>query len=202
MNKELNIQKLNGEELWKYLYNKELNTKKTILEYIEITKVLKKENVSPEKLQETYNFIYYSIEKLRKTIKPNTIMYLQNQLKSQYGKLIKDINPKKESSFIKYFKEAYPERERRKDFTWVLMDINSITEEQIWTTLVHINKGLLKENIILTNDEKVEIINLIKKLIQKNNIKYINKVKSLNTLLNNLNIRIVKTKKAFVIKRE
>lgn len=201
MNKELNIEKLSAEELWKQLYNKELNTKKAILEYIEITKLLKKENVSTERIQETYNFIYNSIDNLRETIKPNTIMYLQNQLKSQYGKLVKDINPKKENSFIKFFKEAYPERERRKDFTWVLMDINAITEEQIWTTLVYINKGLLKENITLTNDDTVEIIKLIKKIIKKNNIQYINKVKSLSTLLNNLKIKIVKTKKDFIIKK-
>lgn len=201
MNKELNIEKLSAEELWKQLYNKELNTKKAILEYIEITKLLKKENVSTERIQETYNFIYNSIDNLRETIKPNTIMYLQNQLKSQYGKLVKDINPKKENSVIKFFKEAYPERERRKDFTWVLMDINAITEEQIWTTLVYINKGLLKENITLTNDDTVEIIKLIKKIIKKNNIQYINKVKSLSTLLNNLKIKIVKTKKDFIIKK-
>ena len=50
MDKELKdtieIESLSAEELWKKIYGKELNTKKTILEYIEITKVMKKQNVA------------------------------------------------------------------------------------------------------------------------------------------------------------
>ena len=205
MDKELKdtieIESLSAEELWKKIYGKELNTKKTILEYIEITKLLKKENVSSEKIQETYNYIYNSIQGISSEVKPNTIMYLQNQLKAQLGKLVKDKNPKKENSFIKYFKEAYPDKERRKDFTWVLMDINSITEEQIWNTLVYINRECLKNNIIISDAEKKDSIEIIEKLIAKNNIKYINQVKSLDKLLNALNIMIVSEKDSYKLQK-
>ena len=40
-----NFENLNGEEIWEKLYNKELNTKKNILEYIEMTGILIKEKV-------------------------------------------------------------------------------------------------------------------------------------------------------------
>ena len=77
---------LTGIEIWERLYNKELNTKKHILEYIEITRMLKKENVDENQIIETYNYIYNQIEGLKTSVKTNTMMYLKNTLKSQLGK--------------------------------------------------------------------------------------------------------------------
>ena len=37
----ISLEGFDGKEIWKVLYNKELNCKKNILEYIGITKVLK-----------------------------------------------------------------------------------------------------------------------------------------------------------------
>ena len=179
---------------------KSLNTKKNILEYIEITKILKNESVPSEKVQETYNYIYDSIEKMASGIKPNTIMHLKNQLKSQLGKYVNEKDPKKENHFIKFFKRAYPANNRRKDFTWVLMDINKISEEQIWTTLTYINRECLKNSYKLSYEEEADIIKMIQKLISKNNIKYVNQVKSLEKLLNLLEIKIININDGFKVK--
>ncbi len=47
-----NFENLNGEEIWEKLYNKELNTKKNILEYIEMTGILIKEKLIYIKLNQ------------------------------------------------------------------------------------------------------------------------------------------------------
>ncbi|GAA0075763.1 hypothetical protein UT300005_01410 [Clostridium sp. CTA-5] len=194
------LEGLSEKEIWEKIYNKELNCKKNILEYIEITKILKKSNANEQQFQDTYNFIYDSIDAMADKIKPNTIMYLKNQLKNQLGKYVAIKDPKKENGFIKFFKEAYPEKNRRKDFTWVLMDINKITEEQIWNTLTYINRECLKNNCKLSDEEKSDIIKIVEKLIAKNNIKYINQVKSLEKLLNVLKIKIITVNNRYSLK--
>ncbi|MDU7439972.1 MAG: hypothetical protein E7L05_05220, partial [Clostridium sp.] len=69
-----NFENLNGEEIWEKLYNKELNTKKNILEYIEMTGILIKEKVDIYQIESTYNFIYKKIDEMGTIIKPNTVM--------------------------------------------------------------------------------------------------------------------------------
>lgn len=76
MNSNIDVSKLNAEELWNTIYGKELKTKKNILEYIELVGFLRKSNVDPERIQDTYNFIYTAINKMSKDVKPNTIMFL------------------------------------------------------------------------------------------------------------------------------
>ncbi|MFW2488628.1 hypothetical protein ACN077_08620 [Clostridium chromiireducens] len=201
MEENLSLENLNSEEIWEKLYNKELNCKKNILEYIDISKILKKGEADPEKIQDTYNFIYDNIEKMSDKVKPNTIMYLQNELKNQFGKYVVEKEPKEEDAFIKFFKEAYPVKDRRKDFTWVMMNINNIVEEQIWTTLIHINREYICKRIKLEAEEKEAIIKMIEKVIKKDNIKYINQIKSLDKVLNNLNIKIVNGKDKFKVKK-
>jgi hypothetical protein len=191
---------LTAAEVWEKLYNKELNSKKQILEYIDATRVLKKENVSEEQLQDTYNFIYEHIEGLKDSIKPNTMMYLKNSLKAQLGKYVKEKDPKPVNHFIEFFKEAYPENNRRKDFTMVLMDINSISEEQIWTTLTHINRECLNNNLKLDANQKKDIIKVIEKSVSKNNVSFINKLRSLKLLTEVLNINIIGVGKGFKVK--
>ncbi|NRT71176.1 hypothetical protein [Clostridium beijerinckii] len=201
MQENLSLENLNAEEIWEKLYNKELNCKKNILEYIDVAKILKKGEADPEKIQDTYNFIYDNIEKMSDKVKPNTVMYLQNELKNQFGKYVVEKEPKEEDAFIKFFKEAYPVKDRRKDFTWVMMNINNIVEEQIWTTLIHINREYICKRIKLEAEEKEAIIKMIEKVIKKNNIKYINQIKSLDKVLNNLNIKIVNDKDKFKVKK-
>lgn len=200
IDENIKLEGLSAEAIWEALYNKELNSKKNILEYIEITKILKKDDVDSKQIQDTYNLIYDSIDKMGNTIKVNTNMFLKNQLKAQLGKYVKDKDPKPVNYFIEFFKEAYPPHERKKDFTWVLMDINKITEEQIWTTLTYINSGCIKGNKLSHNQIK-DTIEMVEKLINKNNIKYVNRVKSLEKLLNVLEIKIVSINEKFKVKR-
>lgn len=201
MNTEnINFEGLDAKSIWAKLYEKDLNSKKNILEYIEITKVLKNNNVTSEQLQETYIFIYNSIEDMASNIKANTILHLKNQLKAQLGKYVKEKDPRPINYFIEFFKEAYPSDNRRKDFTWVLMDINKITEEQIWNTLTYINAWCLKNNNRLNENQKEDILEQVKVLISKNNLKYINRVKSLEGLIHALNIKIIPAKNGFKVK--
>ena len=193
---------LTAHEIWEKLYNKELGSKKSILEYIDLTKVLKKGNASEEQITDTYNYIYTKIDNLKDAIKPNTIMYLKNSLKSQLGKYVKEKDPKPINNFIEFFKAAYPENSRRKDFTWVLMDINSISEEQAWTTLTYINREFLSNSMELSSAEKKDIIEVIKKLIAKGNVKFINNMKSLKQFTDILGINIINDGKGFKVKHK
>ncbi|MDF2891304.1 MAG: hypothetical protein K0R80_1671 [Clostridia bacterium] len=185
------LEGLTASEIWEELYGKELSSKKHILEYIDITRLLKKQNVSEDQLQATYNYIYDHIEGLKDSIKPNTMMYLKNSLKSQLGKYVKEKDPKPVNHFIEFFKKAYPENKRRKDFTWGLMDIRSLTEEQVWTTLTYINRACLNDNLFLNSDQKKDIVEIIKMSVSKNNMKHINNIRSLKKLTDVLNINIV-----------
>ncbi|WP_010233060.1 hypothetical protein [Clostridium arbusti] len=191
------FEQLTASEIWERLYNRELNSKKNILEYIDITAVLKKGTINEEKIKDTYNYIYNHIEQLKGSIKPNTMMYLKNKLKTQLGKYVKEKDPKPVNHFIEFFKKAYPENTRRKDFTWVLMDINSISEEQIWTTLTYINRECLNNKLTLNSDQKKDIIAIIEFLLNKNNIKYINDLRNLKQLTDRLDISIVNVGKSF-----
>jgi len=198
---DINLENLNGEEIWEKLYNKELDCKKNILEYIEMTRILIKKQVEIYQIESTYNFIYRNIDKMSDKVKPNTIMFLQNKLKAQLGKYVSVKDPKMQSTFLEFFKEAYPKGERRKDFTWVLIDINNISEEQIWNTLIYINRQCLSEELILEDEEIEDIIKMIEKLVKKNNKKYINDVRSLDILNHILNIKIVQENERFIVKR-
>lgn len=191
---------MNAEQIWVELYGKELNSKKTILEYVELTGVLKKQNASESQLEETYNFIYGKIEGMKELIKPNTAMYLKNRLKAQLGKYVAEKDPVPKDEFIEFLKQAYPENARRKDFTWALMDINSISEEQAWNTLTYINRECLNNNLRLSNPQKKAIIKVIENTARKNNLKYINKVRSLKPLTDILNISIVKVGNNFRVR--
>lgn len=193
---------LTASEIWEKLYNKELNTKKHILEYIEITKILKKGNVDENQIIETYNYIYDHIEKLKTSIKPNTMMYLKNTLKSQLGKYVKEKDPKPINYFIEFFKEAYPENKRRKDFTRVLNDLNSISEEQLWTTLTYINRECLNNDLDLDSNQIKDIVEVVENAVKKNNVKFITKLRSLYFLTDQLNITIVFEGQRFKVKEK
>ncbi|HHX60071.1 MAG TPA: hypothetical protein GX707_04945 [Epulopiscium sp.] len=186
----------------KELYKKELNCKKNIIEYIEIIRVDQKENPNQEVAIENYNYIYECIEQLRDSVKPNTLMHLKNQLKSQLGKYVEKLDPKPENHFIEFFKEVYPEKKRRKDFTWVLMDINKITDEQAWATLAYINKGCLSKEIQLDEAQKKDIVQVVKQLVRRNDIKVINDLKSLKDLSEVLGVYIEKDGKRFKVMYE
>lgn len=199
----MQFESLTAREIWENLYGKELVTKKNLLEYIDLLRILKKENVSTDKVQENYNFVYEKIQEMCNRVKPNTIMYLQNQLKLVLGKLVYDKEPvKEENTFINFFKEAYPNGERRKDFTWVLLDIKNISNEQIWHTLTYINKEIIKNDLELDEVEIEDIIKVIELLVSRNDLKYINQVRSLNAVTEALNIKILSKKDKIKVVRK
>lgn len=200
MDKEINLQGLNGKEVYEALYDKELSTKKNILEYIDKLRVLKKsEEIDYDQMQSVYDFVYEAIDNMHESIKPNTIMYLKNELKKVIGKYVFNKEPGKVNYFIEFFKEAYPPHERRKDFTWVLMDISKISDEQILTTLKYINFCILK-GAHLTDEEKKDILREVKRLVKRKNIHNINDVRSLKALNEELKIKIVSKKEEFLIR--
>lgn len=194
------INEISAEELLQRVYGKSLESKKTVLEYIEIVKVLRDPQVNEDKVQETYNLIYDSIDKMNGKVKTNTIIFLMNALKSQLGKFVRDKDPKKEHGFIKYFKLAYPAKMRGKGFTRVLANINNITDEQIWNTITYINRGYIKREIYLTGEDKIATKEMVEKLVEKSNIKYVNQVKSMEKLMSALDIKVINVDGKFKIK--
>jgi len=195
------IKDLDEKELLEKLYGKKLDTKNNILEYIEISKILKQNGIQKEIIENTYDLINESIDKMKSKVKPNTIMFLQNKLKDQFRKvIIIKQEPKIDNTFIKFFKRAYPEGKRNRGFTYVLIDNSKISSEQIWTTLTYINRECIKQHLYLLSDEKKDIIDMMQKLINKKDIKYINQMKSMDKLLRILNIKIVDDKNGFKIK--
>ena len=197
---EKNLKELTGKEILNELCGKELNSKKNILEAIEKIKPLAKEGLESDKIQEIYNVIYKSIEEMNTIVKANTIMYLKNQLKSALGKFVENKDPKEMNYFLEFFKEAYPPNNRRVGYTRVINDFSKITNEQIWETLTFINRAVIKTKRRLGEDEKQDIINNINNLLASGKIEYINQVKSLEKLLNVLNVKVVNYKEGFKLK--
>ena len=199
---ENNLKELTGKEILNELCGKELNSKKNILEAIEKIKPLAKEGLESDKIQEIYNVIYKSIEEMNTIVKANTIMYLKNQLKSALGKFVENKDPKEMNYFLEFFKEAYPPNNRRVGYTRVINDFSKITNEQIWETLTFINRAVIKTKRRLGEDEKQDIINNINNLLASGKIEYINQVKSLEKLLNVLNVKVVNYKDGFKLKNK
>ena len=194
------IKELKEKELLQKLYGKELNTKNNILEYIDFVKILKQEGIPQELIEGTYELINSSIEEMKPKVKSNTIMFLQNKLKDQFRKVMVIKHEQKvDNNFIKFFKRAYPEGKRNRNFTYVLIDNSKISAEQIWTTLTFINRGCIKQQLFITLDEKIDIIDAIEKLVAKKDIKYINQLKSMDKLLRILNIKISEDKNGFKV---
>ena len=201
MMEENNLKELTGKEILDKLFGKELNSKKNILEVIEIIKPLAKEGLEADKIQERYTIIYKSIEEMNTIVKANTIMYLKNQLKSGLGKYVENRDPKETNYFLELFKEAYPPNNRRVGYTRVINDFNKITNEQIWETLTFINREVIKTKRRLGQEEKEDIIKNINNLLKSGKIEYINQVKSLEKLLNVLNVKVVNYKEGFKLKK-
>ena len=197
---ENNLKELTGKEILNELCGKELNSKKNILEAIEKIKPLAKEGLESDKIQEIYNVIYKSIEEMNTIVKANTIIYLKNQLKSALGKFVENKDPKEMNYFLEFFKEAYPPNNRRVGYTRVINDFSKITNEQIWEALTFINRAVIKAKRRLGEDEKQDIINNINNLLASGKIEYINQVKSLEKLLNVLNVKVVNYKEGFKLK--
>ena len=203
-NKEQNIntemtefQGMNAQGIWEIAYGKTLDCKKNIIEYIEKTKVLSKETLNANQVMEIYSFIEKSIDDMKAVIKPNTVLQLKKELDAKLGKFAPKKTHVPENHFLKFFTEAYPKNKRYKEYTWVLMDFSKISEEQILHTLKYINTWCFKNK--LRSAEKKDIIEMIKKLASKGNLKYINQVRSLEGVGKALKIKIVDLNGKFIV---
>lgn len=177
---ESNLKDLQAKEIWQKVYGKELNCKKNILEYIASLQKIKKEELAEGQWQELYDEIYESIEKMSTVIKANTVVQLQKELQAVFRKRVSIMAPKETNEFVEFFKEAYPPGKRRKEFTWVLAEPDKISEEQILHTLKYISNWCSDNR--LNDNQKKDILVMLKKLNQKRSTKYINQVKSLEGL--------------------
>ena len=79
------------------------------------------------------------------------------------------------------------------------MDINKISDEQILTTLKYVNFCILK-GARLNEEEKIDILREVKRLVKRKNLHNINDVRSLKALNDELKIKIVSKKYDFIIK--
>lgn len=170
----------NAKQIWQQIYNKELNCKKHILEYIAEVQKISKDTYTEGVWQEVYDNIYDSIDKLSASIKPNTVVQLQKELTAVFRKRIEVMAPKEVNEFVEFFKEAYPPGKRRKDFTWVIAEPSKISEEQILHTLKYISNWCTENR--LSDNQKKDILEMLKKLNSKGSTKFINQVKSLEGL--------------------
>lgn len=176
-----------------------LNTKKSILEYIEEAKKLVKEGCTAQQMAEIYKEIYDAIEAMSDTVKTNTIVFLKNELKKSLGKY-QPVDPNaKTDYFMEFFKEAYPEGKRRKDYTYTLVDPSKITVDQIIQTLKYINT-YCKDNRI-SQDEKQAIIPMMERVAKTDSLKHINQVRSMEYLRNAVRVRIDKSSKGHILAR-
>ncbi|MDF2878316.1 MAG: hypothetical protein K0S30_1412 [Clostridia bacterium] len=187
-----------AEAIWQEAYGKPLNCKKHILEYIDVIKLLSKEQLTGEQLETVFTHIESSISQMSDLIKANTILQLKKELMAKLGKFRSKNEKVFQNHFLKFFTEAYPKNKRYKEYTWVLMDLSKINDDQILHTLKYINAWCLKDK--LSPDEKKDILPMIEKLIQKGHLKYINQVKSLEGINKAFHMRIVEHEGRFTIK--
>lgn len=166
-----------------------LNTKKSILDQIEVVKNDEKQGMNEAELIVLYNEIDDAIEAMRPIVKTNTIMFLKNQLKNNLGKYEPLEKQLEVDYFIEFFKQAYPPGKRRKEFTWVVTDKNRITIDQILETLKFINAYSMKKK--LTKEEKLAILPMIERIAYTDSMVHINQLRSLEQLRKVLRFKIV-----------
>ncbi|MGL4344759.1 MAG: hypothetical protein ACRCTE_06155 [Cellulosilyticaceae bacterium] len=179
-----------AKEIHEKLYGKPLDCKKNIREYIDIIKKQSKEGLEAEAVSAVYEHIEQAINEFAAQVKANTAVQLKKELQGQLGAFKKKESQKEEiqNPFIKFFKDAYPRGTRNKEYTVVLMDEQTISPDQILTTLKYINRHC-KDNR-LTSSQKASIYPMVEKVLATNNIKLINQVKSLEWLLKKANFRV------------
>lgn len=192
---------LNAEQICVYLCgSKKLDSKNNLLDYLDTVRKLKAGCLSDLQLQETYNYIEQWIEKLKGSVKPNTVLYLKKVLNEKLGRYVPSKTVKQENQFLKFFIEAYPKDKRNREYTWVLVDLDRINEGQMLHTLKYINGWCFKNK--LTGSEKKDIIAMIKKLVAGGNLKYINQVRSLEGLCRALKIKIISSGSGYLVEEK
>lgn len=176
---------------------KALNTKKNLLEYMDKMREISKSGaLDEEQVKEVYEFIENSIMAMSETVKANTIVYLKNELKTKLGKFAK-VSAAKDNAFINFFKQTYADAVKTKEYTWVLADPTKIREQQILDTLKTINAYCFKSR--LTDGEKKDIYPMIERIVDTQNVRLINQIRSMEGIRKAFRIKVVEENKRFTI---
>lgn len=188
---------LNAEQIFdKINEGKPLNTKKNILEYIDLVKKLSKEELGENQVKASYQFIEKNIQDMSESVKPNTIVFLKNELRNKLGKFA-SVSNNTENAFLKFFKETYPATKRNREYTWVLADLNRIKEQQILDTLKAINTYCFTSK--LSQEEKKDIFPMIERIVDTQNLRLINQIRSMEGIRKAFRIRVTEDKGRLVI---
>lgn len=195
---EQQLQGLTAEAIFEQVgEGKALNTKKNLLDYMDKMRELCKNGSLDEKqAQEVYEFIEKNIMAMGEVVKANTIVYLKNELKLKLGKFAK-ATATKDNAFVNFFKQTYDSAVKTKEYTWVLADVTKIKEQQILDTLKTINTYCFKSR--LTADEKKDIYPMIERIVDTQNVRLINQVRSMEGIRKAFRIKIVEENKRFKI---
>ena len=189
---------LSAEEIFKTLGGKPLTTKKSILEYIDTIKKLSKSDLTQEQVKESYLFIDVKIEALATEIKVNTMVYLKNELRNKLGKFAPE-NKSEDNAFLKFYKQTFENQVKTKEYTWALMDLSRLSETSILETLKTINTYSLKTK--LTPQEKEDIQPMIKRIVDTQNLRLINQLRSMEGIRKAFRIRVVENNKRYEMKK-
>lgn len=195
---EQQLQGCTAEEIFEKVgEGKVLNTKKNILEYMDKMRELCKSGALDEnQIQEVYAFIEKNIMAMGEIVKANTIVYLKNELKVKLGKFAK-VSAAKDNAFITFFKQTYDSAIKTKEYTWVLADPTKIKEQQILDTLKTINTYCFKSR--LTDSEKKDIYPMIERIVDTQNVRIINQIRSMEGIRKAFRIKVVEENKRFKI---
>lgn len=198
VNMEQQLQNCSAEEIFEKVgEGKVLNTKKNILEYMDKVRELCKSGALDEaQATATYEFIEKNIMAMGELVKANTIVYLKNELKVKLGKFAK-VSAAKDNAFINFFKQTYDSAVKTKEYTWVLADLTKIREQQILDTLKTINTYCFKSR--LTESEKKDIYPMIERIVDTQNVRLINQVRSMEGIRKAFRIKVVEENKRFKI---
>lgn len=191
-----NWQELTAEEIHEALGNVPLTTKKSILDYIDQIKKMSKETLSEEQLEEVYLFIDEKINDMGQIVKVNTLAYLKNELKNKLGKYAGS-NRSEDNAFLRFYKETYKNHIKTKEYTWAMMDLSKLQDVSVLETLKTINTYALRNK--LTKEEKDDIWPMLKRMVDTQNLRIINQVRSMEGIRKAFKIKIVKKDYRFCI---
>ena len=196
MNKVENLRELSPEELLEAVHGQALTTKKSILEYMDKVKKLSKEELDEAILKDSYTLIEKAINDMSDQVKSNTIVFLKNELKAKLGKY-SGVQLGRENAFINFFKQTYKDAKKTKEYTWALADPTKMREQQIIDTLKTVNAYCFKNK--LTQGEKKDILPMIDRVIDGQNVRYINQLRSMEGIRKAFRIKIVEEEQKFKI---
>ncbi|MBE6021980.1 MAG: hypothetical protein E7231_01950 [Cellulosilyticum sp.] len=186
-----------AEEIFEALEAKPLTTKKNILDYIASIRKLAKDGMQEAEVKKVYEWIEKQIEALGQDIKVNTMVYLKNELRNNLGKFAAPTKGE-ENTFIRFYKQTFANQVKTKAYTYALVDLTRLNESSVIETLKTINTYCLRNK--LSAKEKEDIMPMIKRIVDTQNLRLINQLRSMEGIRKNFRIKVVEENKRLIIK--